>query len=448
MGCQKSDSLCSLFWTATDISRTGVVRPCCMFQEIAKEGSGPLRVGETHPTIQVLQSAQYRRWRADSLAGREIPGCDGCYQKERDGGRSDRMIYNQVYRQRMNLPDDVSLAEHFGADPEGLVQLTDISLHVGSTCNLKCRMCNPNVSSRIAGDELHARWARWGLFGDDSYTKPAKNEVNLDEDVVIADMLKDLSGVKRVKMSGGEPFAVPGIARTLRKMIDSGHADHIELGMPSNGTLVTDELIDLLRQFQKITLRLSIDAVGPANEYVRWGADWNSVQEAAGKFRTLSNAWLMVGFTLCAYNVFEAGKVAQWAADNEFKFEWGIVRKPWYLSPEVLPASVLRRAADYTRQCEQRIGSWRAQELSAVANRLESLATTDRPEGYDTFVEYTNDLDASRKQRLTDAMPDLAAALESAVGPWDTTRHKRWSPETGKVVQLGLPKKKKRWALW
>jgi hypothetical protein len=419
-----------------------------MFQEVAKEGSGPLRVGETHPTMQVLESTQYKKWRADSLAGREIRGCDGCYEKERDGGRSDRMIYNQVYRERAGLSDDMTLAEHFGKEPGGKVQLTDISLHVGSTCNLKCRMCNPNVSSRIAGDELHSRWARWGLFGEDTYTKPAKDEVNLDEDVVIADLLKDLSGVKRVKMSGGEPFAVPGIARTLRRMIESGHASHIELGMPSNGTLVTDEIIDLLRQFQRVTLRLSMDAVGPANEYVRWGADWESVEEAAGKFRTLTNAWLMVGYTMCAYNVFEAGKVAEWAANNEFKFEWGIVRKPWYLSPEVLPASVLRKAAAFTRECEARIGSWRASELGAVANRLEGLATTERPEGFDTFVEYTNDLDASRKQRLTESMPDLGAALEEAVGPWDTTKHKLWSEETNSVVQIGLPKKKRKWAIW
>ena len=64
--------------------------------------------------------------------------CEPCWQDERNGKKSKRQLYNEIAEQRygdINYDEEPDLPE-------------DFQLILSNTCNLKCRSCNPNYSSK------------------------------------------------------------------------------------------------------------------------------------------------------------------------------------------------------------------------------------------------------------------------------------------------------------
>src|SRR5258707_10772837 len=73
-----------------------------------------------------------------------------------------------------------------------------LHLWLGNHCNLKCRMCSPMFSSRIAADGVHAAWFS-GQKGAAFYGWHHKEDV-------FEEIFQHAKYVKLIQFSGGEPF--------------------------------------------------------------------------------------------------------------------------------------------------------------------------------------------------------------------------------------------------
>jgi len=416
-----ADTYCVRFWNALDITREGLVRPCCAFQDWVSEDGKPVLFSEAS-LEQVVGSTTMVNWREQALKGEAIGGCQQCYTKERSGSVSDRMVYNQEYTLRHGQDPRTAFNQAVFDQPSPQV----LSLHLGNQCNLKCRMCGPQASSSIAADGTHRDWATRGFgfnggLGYEGDFNPSwiKNpQLLIDRVAPVAPKLQYLM------VSGGEPLIMPLTRHLFRYLIESGHASHIRVSMASNGTRVDDGMLEQLSQFQNVHPRLSVDGYGHADEYVRYPSQWNEVKANLKRLQALPNVYLSVGFTLSAYNIFEPVKVVKWAMAENLSFEYGFVDSPYYLNAAILPSGVLQAAADvifraldteFAPTLSWTGAQWRTvDQLRGLGEHLQRLAHAAAPQPVDEFYEFmafTNDLDRDRQQTLATACPDLWQAI-------------------------------------
>lgn len=428
----RSDTYCVRFWNALDVTREGLVRPCCAFQDWVSEDSKPVLFSEA-TFDQVVGSTTMVNWREQALQGQAISGCQQCYTKERSGSVSDRILYNREYALRHGQDPrtvfDQAVFDH--GSPQVL------SLHLGNQCNLKCRMCGPQASSSIAADGTHRDWAARGFgFNGGLGYKGDFNPSWIKNPQLLIDRVAPLAPtLEYLMVSGGEPLIMPLTRHLFRYLIESGHASHIRVSMASNGTRVDDGVLEQLSQFQQVHPRLSVDGYGQADEYVRYPSQWDEVETNLKRLQALPNVRLSAGFTLSAYNIFEPVKVVQWAMAQNLAFEYGFVDNPYYLNAAILPSGVLQAAADrifraldteFSPTSAWAASQWRAvDQLRGLGEHLQRLAQDAAPQPVDEFYEFmafTNDLDRDRQQTLATACPDLWQAIHRHGYGWTDGR--------------------------
>ena len=91
-------------------------------------------------------------------AGEQLPHCDACFNVEKFGRRSYRMISNESAGSSNTLVL-VRFRRRIHESSEGATNHTPLTfdLKLGNVCNLKCTVCKPLYSSQI---ELTARIPR------------------------------------------------------------------------------------------------------------------------------------------------------------------------------------------------------------------------------------------------------------------------------------------------
>lgn len=163
-------------------------------------------------------------------------------------------------------------------------QSGDITLEIrpGSVCNFACQTCWPEASSRVA--QYHSQAGFIDIKSLDS-----KSIDNFDFLLPIANRIQD------VVLLGGEPF----YDKSCRKFL-AWAQEHLtaNLIMFTNGSEIDFEF--LKNHKGRITLVFSLDAVGRAAEYVRYGTVWNDVLSNYQRAKELVTT--RVNITCSVYN--------------------------------------------------------------------------------------------------------------------------------------------------
>jgi sulfatase maturation enzyme AslB (radical SAM superfamily) len=78
------------------------------------------------------------------------------------------------------------------------------------------------------------------------------------------------SDIEVIEVLGGEPLFNKQFIQLAESLAASGAAKHMTMIIITNGTLLTQRLIDLFQKFKKTVFAVSVDGVGPVNDYQRW----------------------------------------------------------------------------------------------------------------------------------------------------------------------------------
>lgn len=132
-----------------------------------------------------------------------------------------------------------------------------INIEVTAACNLCCKMCYRNYP-------FHTR----------------KGQLSLEEIEIIAQQAKELQ-IPSIWISGGEPTLHPQIVQILDVL---GAVKPLDFWMVTNGTNLTDEVIDALLSSGLTWLSVSIDASTPQSYLHIRGGDLNAVHTNIDKF--------------------------------------------------------------------------------------------------------------------------------------------------------------------
>jgi MoaA/NifB/PqqE/SkfB family radical SAM enzyme len=224
---------------------------------------------------------------------------------------------------------------------------------------------------------------------------------------------------------GGEPFLNEETWALLNELVASGTAERIALVMSTNGTHQREDLARLAPSFRSVYLSVSIDGYGAMFEYLRYGARWDDLLRVLNWLRGLPNVQVAASTTMQNYNALDCVRLFRFFDSQGLPFLChNVLMSPARLHFTNLPSRVRRIAAARLRgYMEADCRPERRQSVHSLVDLLESAGDGFDTELFREFMLFTNDLDASRKQRLQDAAPDLAALIAASGMAWTEALH-------------------------
>lgn len=157
----ESGAFCVRPWQQLGILPSGNARFCCLSTRLIRDEVGAVSIYR-HDLAAIWNSASIKDVRRSMLAGAQPEECKGCYKEEEITGSSARLRINRDFTNGFLNPSKVSLenfvAENTRADGHCDILPVDLDLEMNNTCNLACRMCSPDYSSKIESDEVQSRW--------------------------------------------------------------------------------------------------------------------------------------------------------------------------------------------------------------------------------------------------------------------------------------------------
>ena len=162
------DTFCVLAWNHLQIAPNGTLKMCCIAGEDISQGKRPMSLYSD--TYEDIWNSDYMRDARRGMAqGEKISACRRCYREEESVGQSRRTIQNAAWLSEPNKSkqDLIDIARNNNwriAERPSFLQL-----NMGNLCNLACRMCSSQYSSKIENDPVHNKWmpaaypdvARW-----------------------------------------------------------------------------------------------------------------------------------------------------------------------------------------------------------------------------------------------------------------------------------------------
>ncbi len=296
------------------------ISPCCAYTKQIKFNSKQ----------QYWKSEQLKNIRQNMLENKRDSGCDICWKKEDRGFSSLRQHSNEIYAKEIS---DVKK----GIMPEHPLYL---DLRLGNLCNLKCRMCISEWSSQIAGEILDNPNEDW-------IDTPTQKVYGLDDDSWETIEIW-IPYVKRVFMTGGEPTIIKRNLDYIDKIIETGHAEEVELIFTTNATNINQKFIEASKKFKSVSFNVSIDAVGELANYIRNPSDWKTIEH---NMNLLYDNGMGVSFntTIQWLNMTRLNEIFDFLKNTKISFGgiwFQLVTDPFYLDPIYAPAFMKQKCVN------------------------------------------------------------------------------------------------------
>lgn len=277
---------CVIPFKAMTYTPSGMAKPCCSFKgHVTAPDGQPMKLGKS-ASDDIWNSAFMQRLRQAMAEGRPAAGCEVCAWHESLGIASvGRRMTEAWLNGFLN-----SAGERRATTAERPAWL---DVHLGNTCNLKCRTCSAAYSSAISADPVHAGWA------------PAEEMPGhwfRDPKTLFEDIFRDPGRLRVLNLSGGEPLLIKQAREILRRLVESGAAAHIHLSFVTNGTAVDEAFCQLVAGFKRVFVLVSLDGIGEINEYLRFNSTWTEVEAGIRLLRRMPNADIHVNTVVSAYN--------------------------------------------------------------------------------------------------------------------------------------------------
>lgn len=236
-----------------------------------------------------------------------LPDCEDCKLQEETGIESYRSTMNKTW-ERASKP-----SLHIKTGNSFEVPFT-YDLRLNNLCNLSCRMCGPYSSSQLVKEaEQHPNlWPEWENY--DNEFKESLGPKNIDW------IIEEAHFIRELKLLGGEPSIQPEVKKLLKKLIDINNTD-VYMCVTTNGTNANDEFFNLLKKFDNVEIKVSIDTHPDRLEYIRGGANGKKIWDNIKKISELSwknKKLIETTQVVMAYNAFDFWELGQASRDADW----------------------------------------------------------------------------------------------------------------------------------
>lgn len=341
---------------------------------------------------QILNSDSYKEIRLKMLSGKKPEACSGCYKAEEFGVPSKRI--NESKKFGLSLDDLRSRTNSLG---EITADIEYAELRLGNLCNLKCRTCNPNSSSK---------WnSEYGLMQEQL---PFVTQYDLKADfnwavneAFWADFLKNSKNLKLLYINGGEPTLIKQHWAFLEKLSEMGISRNIEIKYNINMTYLPENAFSIWKNFKSVYVGASVDDLAARNAFIRYGAEWKKILE---NLRLIQSAGVSVAIeqTVSIYNIYYLDEMTEFCTKENLGYGLNFVYDPDFLSITSLPEKI---RAVVLAKLRGRISEQHLREIGSYFSTPEDLNLWNR---FRTYNEY---LDKSRSESFARVFPEIAGLL-------------------------------------
>lgn len=382
------------------------VRPCCYYQ------SGFLGNIKEHTISEIMSNEAWTKLKQQMLKNEWPDGCLLCKSNEESFGTSLRQVYLN------DIPVDDLENDH----------LNHIEFNGSNICNLACVHCHSLYSSKwqIERDKIIKLTESFDTEQKESTFKlhpiidlpdsdgESIRKMHLPDSALVLENLKnlDLSYVRTFSFRGGEPFLNSETTTILNYANSLGLLDKINVSITTNGTYITDEIVDLLKKCKSIHINLSIDGVGELFNYIRYGdAKFENVEHTISKLNAVPNLNILVSVASMNYNAFNLIEIRDWAIEMSKKYDKVIpipgfnncVINPNYLSLPTLSDDTRKNLIEY--YTTNSIGDEFVHVIKLLGNDYMGKDV------HKQWVEYTNLIESVRGNSIINIVPQLAREL-------------------------------------
>jgi MoaA/NifB/PqqE/SkfB family radical SAM enzyme len=328
--------------------------------------------------------------RNNMLAGLQMPNkCSICYEREELSGESARQFESLEWVMDLRLTNKLDL--------KNIKYPVSYEIRPSNKCNIMCRMCDDKHSHLIEEENkklgIPVTTDTW-KFQDFPYDK-----INFDT-------------AKRIYWAGGEPTIFPEFYDFLRRCIKQNQTN-FDLNIGTNAQKLSDRLMDLLKEFPRVTFSVSIDGYKEINNYVRWGSNFDIIVDNCHRIQEQGHV-LAFQSVISLYNATRVHEIYEFY-DREFPRCNTLVQPAGdvssYLGPWHNP--LRKQVLDSMYRCkETKVYYNCGRNTNHIIDEI-----VDRFENYDynlniltKFFEYNDQLDQARGSQLGNYIPELEQA--------------------------------------
>ncbi len=420
-----STKTCPALWNHIAIQQNGDYRVCCQctyppYGKPIKDNQA-MNVQE-YSIGEVRNSDLHKKIRLQMVNDIEPEECKLCFDQERLNLTSRRQYLKESYN------TEYSLIDNQGSIDLNIHKIKSIDVRFGNLCNMKCRSCGPTDSSLWYEDigQLNEN-KEIDFYTTKNYKLELKNNVwtlNNDdffwyeEDKFWQAAESFLHSVDRIYITGGEPFINKAHWKLLDLAINLGVSKNILLEYNSNMSKLPANCFDIWKQFKRVDIGCSIDAVGDLAYYMRFPVKWDIIEK---NIQTLSvsdtkNIYAKFAPTISVFNILGFLDVVE----LQHKYKSPVIRRnapsfhmlvnPEWYNVQILPLETKKMIIErYNKWYSE--DSWKMAFKSNFDKILDYMMQEDRSHLIPTFIEITRSLDRIRNQNLANTIPWLAASI-------------------------------------
>ena len=442
-----NEAWCPLPWLSVNVRNNGDLRVCCnanvgLDQGLVKKEDGTIYNLGTDGINDFRNGKIMKEIRTSMLKGEFHPSCIRC-KREHEAGMDSRASWERsIWKKHLTEESARDITQEDGTIDTAKVPITYTDLRFGNLCNLKCRMCGPTDSNQWYDDQAKV----WNVtsYKDAEKVIPlvknAKGKFTADTNIYDwynnprfwKDLEDAIPTLERLYIVGGEPLMIDQHYEFLRKCINADRAKNIVVEYNSNITNIPQRAWDIWKNFRRIQVGMSVDAVGPINDYIRHPSKWWKISENMHKLDKAEGEYkIWWAATIQAYNMYNLPTMMRWKIAQNFnrvnkKVDWKPVisphplHNPDFLNVKIFPADSKKWIANYFE--EQKVEA--KEEIFAydflneeekktnykyfckiLDQYVKYMNADDYSHRLEKFWHYTNSLDKLRKESLKDVCP-------------------------------------------
>lgn len=380
----KLDTFCLAPWVHSTVTVDTKLYPCCA---IKKNGT------QTYTDFEGWWNGDTMgKLRSDFIADVKNTNCNKCWQDESLGKESLRQGYNRLFKPYVNfaqLRDDIK-----NNNIDNVSLPTTWELDIGNLCNLKCIMCNPTWSNKIHDEVLDnkSKFEQFPVLIEQTKNSVSADWTESEDGKSFINMVKP--NIKWLKIQGGEALTVKGI----RDLIESLDSKNVTLSITTNGTVLDQRLLDALAKFKKVEISISVEAIGPANDVIRYGSSWQVIEKNISLLHQCPNIDLQLNHVLQNTSTLFLPDVIKFAEQQGLHLSVTQLKQPEYLSLESIPTFHIDKLINIVEKLE--ITNPRNTPIKNYIKNIRACVEY-HPEKHKQFQQYVATLDQVRSKKLT-----------------------------------------------
>ena len=326
----KLETFCVLPWIHFATRPNGDMRLCCSANAsgankdhtvgLVRKENGEVSNFAVDTPLEAWNSEYMKSVRTTMMSGNIPASCTKCFDEESKGVVSKRVWESATWiTDGIDVPELIKQTQEDGTVPEKLVYL---DLRLGHTCNLKCIMCSPHDSSKWVEDhkKVFPLFVHKELKSQMNWDQQSFNNKWYEQPTFWNEIYDQIPNLKQVYFAGGEPLMIKEHKKFLEEIISRGYANNILIRYNTNGLLISDDIIELWKNFKKVKVAVSIDDIEKRNHFIRYPADWDTIAKNLHKLdNTPDNIQVSIATAIQILNIKTLPELAKWKLTEKFK---------------------------------------------------------------------------------------------------------------------------------